>query len=211
MSKQSYHHHNLKEEAIQESIRFIEKFGADLLSLRKLAKTLGVNHAALYHHFQSKEDILVEVSTRCFHEFVESAKKENLKYIGDPKKQFINYGHMYIHYAIENRNIFKLIFSNKRFDTNKYTQWKEVAGSGMVYLLEVIENCQKAGIMKNGPAFEISLALWSSVHGLATLMVDDRLDMLSDFGFKEGFTQDKIIDVITEYIQFGVLEPEKQK
>ena len=209
MKKKSYHHQNLREEAIRVSIGLIEKEGIESFTLRKLAEILEINHGALYHHFEDKDDILVEVAGQCFQEFIENVKKENEKYRNNPQKQFINYGHLYVNYAIENRNIFKLMYSNIRFNKKKYIHWKDVAGSGLTYLLEIIKNGQKAGIIKKGSPLKISLGAWSITHGLATLMTDERIDMLSDFGFLMGFTKKKILDIVSETLMHGVMIPKK--
>lgn len=205
MKKKGYHHQNLREDAITASVQLIEKEGVESFTLRKLAEILDVNHGALYHHFKDKDDILVEVAGKCFKDFTENVKLENEKFSDDPEKQFINYGHMYVNFAIENRNIFKLIYSNKRYDKKKYNHWKDVAASGLNYLLEIIKNCQKVGVIKKGSALKISLGAWSITHGLATLMTDERIDMLSDFGFLMGFSRKKILNIVTDTLLHGVM------
>lgn len=59
MSK--YHHGNLREELVRAAIEMIGREGVEGLSLRRVAKELGVSHAAPAHHFKSKADLLGEI------------------------------------------------------------------------------------------------------------------------------------------------------
>ncbi|MEO1042612.1 MAG: TetR/AcrR family transcriptional regulator [Pseudomonadota bacterium] len=56
-----YHHGNLRREVLNCAIAMITEHGVEGLSLRKVAKELGVSHAAPSHHFKSKSDLLAEI------------------------------------------------------------------------------------------------------------------------------------------------------
>ncbi|GAB3459870.1 TetR/AcrR family transcriptional regulator [Actinophytocola sediminis] len=48
--------------ALEAALEIVDSDGLEALSIRRLATALGVNGASLYHHFRSKEDILVGVA-----------------------------------------------------------------------------------------------------------------------------------------------------
>ncbi|AIJ25657.1 TetR family transcriptional regulator [Amycolatopsis methanolica 239] len=52
----------LRRRALEAALEIIDDGGLEALSIRRLAAALGVNGASLYHHFKSKEDILVGVA-----------------------------------------------------------------------------------------------------------------------------------------------------
>ncbi|MFD1695071.1 TetR/AcrR family transcriptional regulator [Roseibium aestuarii] len=54
----SYHHGNLREALIRRAIEILSTEGIEALSLRALARHLGVSHAAPLRHFQTKADLL---------------------------------------------------------------------------------------------------------------------------------------------------------
>lgn len=53
-----YHHGNLREELVTLAITTLRDKGVEHLSLRALAKDLGVSHAAPLRHFATKADLL---------------------------------------------------------------------------------------------------------------------------------------------------------
>jgi AcrR family transcriptional regulator len=56
--KLSYHHPDLRQALLDGAVRLIKEEGMREFSLRKLAKEVGVSHAAPYRHFENKEAIL---------------------------------------------------------------------------------------------------------------------------------------------------------
>ena len=67
-----------RERILDVALDLFTEQGYDGTSLRQIAEQLGVTKAALYYHFESKEDILLALHMR-LHEF----GKETLKKIGD--------------------------------------------------------------------------------------------------------------------------------
>ena len=59
MKSDTYHHGNLKEELIENGLKYIDKYGTETFSMRKLADSIGVSPAAPYAHFKNREAFLV--------------------------------------------------------------------------------------------------------------------------------------------------------
>jgi TetR/AcrR family transcriptional regulator, tetracycline repressor protein len=51
-----------RDKALQTALRILDEEGMEALSIRRLASELNVNGASLYHHFDSKDAILVEAT-----------------------------------------------------------------------------------------------------------------------------------------------------
>jgi AcrR family transcriptional regulator len=60
MSKQGYHHGNLKQALVEAALRLIETQGPTGFSLSEAAKNAGVTPAAVYRHFEGREDLIAE-------------------------------------------------------------------------------------------------------------------------------------------------------
>ena len=57
---------DMKRKIQETALRLFTKRGYDKASLREIAEELGITKAALYYHFQSKEDILRSITTEIF-------------------------------------------------------------------------------------------------------------------------------------------------
>ena len=58
----------LKEACLRAAREAIAEQGVEQLSLREVARRLGVSHQAPYRHFPSRDHLLAEVMRRCFQE-----------------------------------------------------------------------------------------------------------------------------------------------
>src|SRR5262252_1026076 len=64
--KSPYHHGQLREALINATERIIARRGLEAVTLREVGKAARVTHAAPYHHFRSKGDLLAAVAERGF-------------------------------------------------------------------------------------------------------------------------------------------------
>ncbi|TMV93723.1 TetR/AcrR family transcriptional regulator [Thioclava sp. BHET1] len=60
MSKQGYHHGNLRQALVTSTLALIEEKGPTGFTLSEAAKRAGVTPAAVYRHFAGREDLIAE-------------------------------------------------------------------------------------------------------------------------------------------------------
>lgn len=60
MTKQGYHHGNLKQALVTAALALIEERGPTGFTLSEAAKQAGVTPAAVYRHFEGREDLIAE-------------------------------------------------------------------------------------------------------------------------------------------------------
>src|SRR4051812_48383217 len=60
--RHTYHHGDLREALIQAALDEAEQGGPEAISIKALAKTLGVSQPAPYRHFADREALLVAVT-----------------------------------------------------------------------------------------------------------------------------------------------------
>jgi AcrR family transcriptional regulator len=57
---------DLKEACVQAAREVIAEQGVEGLSMRDVARKLGISHQAPYRHFESRDHLLAEIMRRCF-------------------------------------------------------------------------------------------------------------------------------------------------
>ncbi|GGE03485.1 transcriptional regulator, TetR family [Gemmobacter megaterium] len=71
MAKQGYHHGNLRQALVDASLKLIEEKGPTGFTLSEAAKEAGVTPAAVYRHFQGREDLIAEAARQGFEIFAD--------------------------------------------------------------------------------------------------------------------------------------------
>jgi len=71
-----YHHGNLRAALLSQAVKVIGEKGVEGLSLRKVAKDLGVSHAAPTRHFKSKADLLSAIVRASYQELTKAILDE---------------------------------------------------------------------------------------------------------------------------------------
>ncbi len=66
--RDKYHHGDLRQTVLDLARKRIDKDGTDTLSMRSLAKEIGVAHRAIYNHFADKDALLSAVAAVDYHE-----------------------------------------------------------------------------------------------------------------------------------------------
>src|SRR5665647_3402764 len=68
-SLHTYHHGDLRDALIQAALREVELGGPEAVSIKALAKRLGVSQPAPYRHFADREALLAAVTAEAFRQF----------------------------------------------------------------------------------------------------------------------------------------------
>ncbi|WP_373356831.1 TetR/AcrR family transcriptional regulator [Pseudoroseicyclus sp. CXY001] len=69
MAKQGYHHGNLREALVQAALELIEEKGPTGFTLSEAARGAGVTPAAVYRHFEGREDLIAEAARQGYEIF----------------------------------------------------------------------------------------------------------------------------------------------
>src|SRR6476469_8016859 len=64
MTRDSYHHGDLRAVILAEAARLVAQRGADRISLRELAREAGVSHAAPAHHFTDRRGLFTALAAQ---------------------------------------------------------------------------------------------------------------------------------------------------
>jgi AcrR family transcriptional regulator len=180
-SEASYHHGDLRTALIAAARHLLETEGREALSLRAAARAAGVSQAAPYHHFASKEALLAAIAAQGFDELTEAMTKRMAKE-SHANARLNASGIGYVAFAVNNPELFALMFGGVTQQSSgdaalgDAATLREAGGRAYGVLQAAIAEAQAA---KGGTAEDAPLAgLWSwcGVHGLAKLIIEQKLD-----------------------------------
>jgi AcrR family transcriptional regulator len=170
--KHRYHHGDLRSALIETGMRLIEFSDAEQLSLREVAREVGVSAAAVYRHFPDKAAFL-EALAHAGLDRLGAAQRQAAAEAGYGADGFNASGRMYVRFALKHPALFKMIMSHTPLVDHFATDSDSVS-SPMRWLRTSV-----AALAPEGTSPEmlrsVALRAWSNVHGLAMLMLDGQI------------------------------------
>jgi AcrR family transcriptional regulator len=105
----AYHHGALREALLARAAEVIEAEGLEALTLRGLARDLGVSHGAPNRHFRNREALLAALAEQG-HRSALAATLDAMNAAGDdPWRRLNAMGRGYLKWAITHRTLFRVI------------------------------------------------------------------------------------------------------
>lgn len=202
MGKKAYHHGNLREALIAGAKDILDASGVEALSLRKVAQQTGVSPTALYSHFKDKRELLAMLATDGFESLTKRMEQEAMQSSSQPTgngPQLAGLARGYVLFAIENRALFQLMFGREIGDLLEFPQL--VQGGSRAYAM-MAESVARALQERAIPEKEeiAATAAWSTVHGLAMLILDGRVTA-ADYGASDN---GELVDQVCGMLSFGI-------
>jgi AcrR family transcriptional regulator len=170
----TYHHGNLKEALISAGLDILSELGVEGLSMRNVAKKIGVSHTASYNHFADKQALLAAISTAGY----EQLHKILLETFENSKNTQANIlsevGWSYMQFALKNPAKFKLMFSGALEEERNHPDYEAISQKSIALFEEILLFCQTKGQLPVGRVEDLAIKLWSTVHGFTTLMLENQ-------------------------------------
>lgn len=182
------------------ALKVVRERGSESLSLREVAREAGVTHAAPYHHFKDRADLLAAVATAGFvgiRDAMFAAGTENL----DPVGKFRARGIAYVDFALSNPALFRVMFGAEASAKSEYPGLAKAFQEAFEMMLEVIEEAQAAGAIWLGPKENFAVAAWSVVHGLSTLLMNGQMENTA----LHGKSTRELAEIVTGVLFLGMV------
>lgn len=163
----TYHHGDLAKALLDATDRIASEEGLEHLSIRAVAKSVGVTHAAAFRHFASKRDLLTAFAARSARKMAAFLEQETEQ--AQPEERFRQLGLAYISYATKYPSQFRIIFREEILDTQNSDYLAAMDRLAAHLSGQGNEDAGSSAIPTT------ALLAWASVHGLATLFIDGAL------------------------------------
>ena len=106
-----YHHGDLRRALLDAAFQLVEERGVDALSLRELARRLGVSHAAPDHHFPDRCSLLVAMAEEGFERLAQAMEEAAAHAAGAARLAAV--GDAYLRFALDHPSHHQVMFGRE--------------------------------------------------------------------------------------------------
>lgn len=189
----TYHHGDLRDALIKAALREAEQGGAEAISIKALAKQLGVSQPAPYRHFADREALLAAVTAEAFRQLSAILSEAMAK----PSKQskLSRLAQATLDFGLRRNGIYRLMFASRTMaSAPKGSDLHSAAMETFALLLEALE-APAVGFLRERSALHI----WAALHGVV---------MLAEQGLFTGqlahVSREEIVEDIVEHTKLAL-------
>ena len=165
-----YHHGDLRQALLDTADRLVERDGLPALTLRAIARELGVTHMAAYHHYRDRRDLLAALATRGYERLGE-ALAERAAGASDARAALKEVGIGYVTFAVANPGYFRVMFSPELEGVRDGDPLKSATATAFAVFADTL----RAAAAPDADTDMAATAAWALVHGLSVLLLDRQL------------------------------------
>jgi AcrR family transcriptional regulator len=159
----TYHHGDLRDALVQAALREVEQSGPEAISLKALAKQLGVSQPAPYRHFADREALLEAVTAEAFRQFSAFLRGS----IAKPSKRskLSRLAQATLSFGLRRNGIYRLMFASRTMAcAPKGSELHNAAMQTFALLIDALE-APAVGLIRERHALKI----WAALHGVVML------------------------------------------
>ncbi|MDI9257969.1 TetR/AcrR family transcriptional regulator [Flavobacterium sedimenticola] len=166
---------NLKALILQGAKKLFLEKGIEQTTIRNIADEIDYSVGTVYVYFKDKNAILHDIHTIGFQELGGSFTE--LFTIEDPMDRLRKMGIFYMKFAIENSEMYDLMFNVKApmefIEHSEKEEWNEGVGTFNA-LKNTVAQCMEKGHFKGHSLEPLSFMIWGVVHGMCCLEIRQR-------------------------------------
>jgi AcrR family transcriptional regulator len=161
-----YHHGNLRAALLASAEQTLNEGGE--LSLRELARQVGVSHAAPRRHFAGKQALLDALAEDGFERLGDDLRSALAAAGPGFDARLLAFGRAYVRFATEHAALLELMFAGKH-RPGAADSLRQAADGAFDAPLSLIAEGQAAGEIVEGDAQDVGTVAFAAFQGLASL------------------------------------------
>jgi AcrR family transcriptional regulator len=182
----------LRDEVVEAAAALIAENGSRALTLRAIARRVGVTAPAIYAHFENLDDVLKAVVDSTFDALADYLREAGTGH-NDPVDRLRAYCHAYVAFGRDRHLQYAILFTRviefPPTDSPKALENLE-GGEAFAILLGAIRECIDAGASESTQPVDDAIAVWVALHGYVGLHT-----AVPDFPWSPG---DTLLDVLID-------------
>jgi AcrR family transcriptional regulator len=154
---------------------FIEN-GIEQTTIRNIADEISYSVGTVYVYYKDKNSILHDLHTLGFKQL--GGEMRVLLSVAEPMERLAAIGRVYIRFAVDNPDMYDLMFNMKApmefLERTDEEEWNEGKATFNV-LKTTVEQCIAQGYFAGHQLEPLSFVIWSTVHGMCSLYIRERI------------------------------------
>lgn len=174
MKQDGFHHGNLRLALVEAGLAAVEARGAEAVSLRDLAREVGVSPTAAYRHFADKDALFAEIAERGFKKLAEVSAQV---LIDDPRERLFGLALAYAGFATAHPKLYQLMFAEP-LDMAAVARLSDAGTESYRPLRDALTEILGPQA-DEAQLVDALVRVWSVLHGYLTLRMANRLPRLA--------------------------------
>ncbi|MEM6730436.1 MAG: TetR/AcrR family transcriptional regulator [Myxococcota bacterium] len=199
---------DLRRKILDASAALVEEHGVRSVSFRQVARHAGVSHQAPYHHFGNYQGILRALTQEGFTNLARAMQSASDGAGPDPMTKLHSAGLAYVEFARTYTGHFRVMFQHAIVDIHDDDEPVGEAEGAHQTLVRLAQACHDSGYGHWMTSQELANLCWSTVHGVASLLVEGVLvKKTSGIGKTHEALTRQVLEPLTQMLRDTRLDP----
>lgn len=160
---QEQHQQNLRQGILDDASSLLVQEGANALTMRRIAETVGCSTTVLYTMFGNKQGLVDELYLRGFD--ILQQYLEAVSHLGNLRNYIYALCHAYRNFAIANQTYYSIMFLKVIPEYTPGETNLKLGQASLKLLAQAIQDCFTGKEKSEDEAWEIARVIWATVHG----------------------------------------------
>ncbi|MCE9648631.1 MAG: TetR/AcrR family transcriptional regulator [Parvibaculum sp.] len=190
---------------IEAATALLGEGGIERLSMRNIARRVGITQAAIYQHFVDKEAILFAIAEGFFNHLIEDTQRVERE-VADPVERLRRSMRNYVENGLAHPDEYRLVFMTHAPGLKRQGAHRPIPGDTEIqptkgqiaygHMQDQVRELVASGLLREGDPEVIAEAIWAAGHGIVALLITH-----VDF----PWSKDKLFDTQMDMLFKGLL------
>ncbi|MEM1112950.1 MAG: TetR/AcrR family transcriptional regulator [Pseudomonadota bacterium] len=201
-ARPGYHKGNVRERLVDAAEKILKEEELTALSLRRVAREVGVAPSAVYNHFENRDALLAAVAADGHEQLVEM-ERAAYSGSGNAEDRIRTLALEYLRFAADNPSLYRLMFSPGIAELRSHPDYSS-AGEVSFRLAVELYGEGSYDPRKTAISYPKALSTWAILHGAAMQMLDGVITVGTTKQNSIEALSGAIIGVLLEGVREGI-------
>jgi len=162
------------EKIVAAAGKLLDRGGATAVTMRRVAKSVGITPMALYRHFTDRDALLNALADVGFEEL--AGRAGSIAMPADAEQQLVKILDVFLDFALKKPRLFELMFLERREGARLFPEdFREGRSPTAKFVAAALETGMKEGSFRRDDVWEITFATGALLQGLVMLYLGGRI------------------------------------